>query len=561
MKPFVNPLSDAKTLVVDGNPQSRSIVVNQLRGAGVGTIVQVSRLVDARTKLEMGSYDVVLCEQYFERDNHTGQDLLDDLRRHQLLPFYTVFVMITSDASYSKVAEAAESALDVYLLKPHTAAGLVERIQQARDRKAALKDIFVAIDREAYQEAADMCQQHFDAQKPYWLYAARIGAELMLRSGQVDQAETLYKAVVNAKTLPWARLGVARAQLEAGETERAVTTLESLIETDPGYTDAYDIMGRAQFELGNFDSALNTFKMSTQLTPSSVNRLLKCGMMTWYVGDREDGTQLLDRATRIGLDSKLYDPQALVLMAFTRMDAGEHRNLQRCLENLEYLVGREAPNPRLDRLLDVVRALIHIHEYQTARALEEMRRMAKTIHLPSFTFEAASNLLGLMTRLAMRSIQLYEVDAAVDTLGLRFCSSRALTELMAASASGRNDFIYRIRAAYNQIQKISEAANTLCQQGDPQAAVEHLVAEGQRTLNARLIEAAHQILQAHEADIVEHTALNKQTVELRELYRTADIHSGLGEHVNTGRAAGGLSLPSGYKPPDTEGLLSKVEAV
>ncbi|MDP1136319.1 hypothetical protein Q6325_27045, partial [Klebsiella pneumoniae] len=92
--------------------QSRSIIVNQLREAGVGTIVQCARLVDARSKLEMSSYDVVISEQYFEREEITGQDLLDDLRRHQLLPFYTVFVMVTAESSYSKVAEAAESALD-----------------------------------------------------------------------------------------------------------------------------------------------------------------------------------------------------------------------------------------------------------------------------------------------------------------------------------------------------------------------------------------------------------------------------------------------------------------
>ena len=164
-----NDLQDAKALVIDGNPQSRSIIVGQLREAGVGTIVQCSRLVDARMKLEMGTYDVVLCEQYFEREDTTGQDLLDDLRRNQLLPFYTVFVMVTSEASYSKVAEAAESALDAYLLKPHTAAGLVERIRQARDRKAALKPIFSAIDNEQFEEAANLCKQHFELRKEYWL--------------------------------------------------------------------------------------------------------------------------------------------------------------------------------------------------------------------------------------------------------------------------------------------------------------------------------------------------------------------------------------------------------
>lgn len=556
------PLHDAKALVIDGNPLSRSIIVGQLRDAGVGTIVQCPRVADARTKLETWPFDVVICEQYFDREATTGQELLDDLRRNQLLPFYTVFVMVTSEASYSKVAEAAESALDAYLLKPHTAAGLVERIVQARDRKDALRHIFTAIDEQRFDEAAQMCKAHFEQRKPYYLYAARIGAELMLRGGHLHEAEMFYEAVIAAKTLPWARLGVARAQVEGGFQQRAVTTLESLIETDPGYTDAYDIMGRAQFELGNFQAALATFKRSTMLTPSSVNRLLKHGMMAWYAGEREEGIEMLDRATRLGLDSKLYDPQALVLLAFARLDNAEHKGLQRCREQMERIRDRYPDNPRPLRLLEVIEALVAIQDYQTAQALDDVRRMAKTIHQPAFDVESACNLLGLMTRLAMRSIQLYEVDAAVDTMALRFCTSRALTELLVCAATGRQDFINRVRSGHAHILKQTEEAMSLSLKGDPQAAVIKLLNDGEQTLNAKIIESAHLVLQRYETRIPDHEELHKKAQAMRERYRTTDIHAGLGEQAHTGRAAGGMSLSSGYKPPQkNEGLLANVNAV
>ena len=556
------PLHDAKALVIDGNPLSRSIIVGQLRDAGVGTIVQCPRVADARTKLETWPFDVVICEQYFDREATTGQELLDDLRRNQLLPFYTVFVMVTSEASYSKVAEAAESALDAYMLKPHTAAGLVERIVQARDRKDALRHIFTAIDEQRFDEAAQMCKAHFEQRKPYYLYAARIGAELMLRGGHLHEAEMFYEAVIAAKTLPWARLGVARAQVEGGFQQRAVTTLESLIETDPGYTDAYDIMGRAQFELGNFQAALATFKRSTMLTPSSVNRLLKHGMMAWYAGEREEGIEMLDRATRLGLDSKLYDPQALVLLAFARLDNAEHKGLQRCREQMERIRDRYPDNPRPLRLLEVIEALVAIQDYQTAQALDDVRRMAKTIHQPAFDVESACNLLALMTRLAMRSIQLYEVDAAVDTMALRFCTSRALTELLVCAATGRQDFINRVRSGHAHILKQTEEAMSLSLKGDPQAAVVKLLNDGEQTLNAKIIESAHLVLQRYEARIPDHEELQKKAQAMRERYRTTDIHAGLGEQAHTGRAAGGMSLSSGYKPPQkNEGLLANVNAV
>ena len=562
MSATVSDLQSTRALVVDGNPRSRSILVAQLKEFGVGTIVQCPKLADARQRLEMASFDIVICEQYFEREDTTGQELLDDLRRNHLLPFFTVFVMITSEATYAKVAEAAESALDAYVLKPHTAQTLSARILQARERKESLKAIFSSIECEQYAEAAALCQQRFNERGEYWLYAARIGAELMLRIGQLTEAQQLYEAVVEANTLPWAKLGVARAQLEQGYPARATTTLQSLIETEPGYSDAYDVMGRAQFELGNFQNALATFKMSTKLTPGSVNRLLKHGMMAYYAGDRAEGLELLDRATRIGLDSKLFDAQALVLLAFARLDNSDQRGLMRAIEQLHHLASKKPDSARLQRLIDVANCLISIHEHQTARALDDMRRLAKTIQDPAFDFESASNLLALMTRLAMRSIQLYEVDAAVDTMGQRFCTSRALTELLACAATGRPDFINRIRTAHSEILKFTEQAMTLSLKGEPQRAVEALLEHGATTLNAKLIESAHLVLHRYADRIADEAALKARAQALRETYRTTEIHAGLGEQAATGRAAGGVSLPSGYRPPqNSEGLLAKMGAV
>ena len=71
---------------------------------------QASRVSDARVILEHKSYDIVLCDYHFDGSEMSGQDLLDELRREQLLPYSTVFVMVTGEASYAKVAEAAEAA-------------------------------------------------------------------------------------------------------------------------------------------------------------------------------------------------------------------------------------------------------------------------------------------------------------------------------------------------------------------------------------------------------------------------------------------------------------------
>lgn len=550
-----NQLHDAHALVIEGNLQSRSILISQLRDLGVGTVVQCSRLTDARRKLEMTSFDVVICEQRFERESGSGQDLLDDLRRNQLLPFHTVFVMLTAEASYASVAEAAESALDAYLLKPHTAARLAHRIVQARMRKQSLQEIFSAIDAQDFERAADLCQIRFESRQAYWLYAARIGAELMLRSGRVDEAQTLYQAVIEAKTLPWARLGVARAQLESGLPAKAVTTLESLIRDDDAYADAYDVMGRAQFELGNFQSALTTYEMATRLTPSSISRLLKHGMLAYYTGERSAGVELLDRATRLGLDSKMYDAQALLLLAFARLDNNDARGLQRTVDQLTRLRDRSHAPARPHRLLGMAESLLALQQQNTSRAVDDVRRLTDSVLTPDFDFESACNLLALMGRLAMRSLPVQDAEGAVDRLALRFGTSRAMTELLACAAGSDTPHADRIRAAHAEVLRISQDAMALSLKGDPQGTVEQLLGAGERTGNAKLIESAHQVLQRYSERMSSYPALQERVEALRALYHTTAPITRLGEHTNSGQTPpGGVSLSAGYKPPTPESL-------
>ena len=91
-------IGDCRALVIDGNMTSRSILSSMLRDMGVGHVAHASRAADARRMLEGRSFYVVLCDYHFDQSPMSGQDLLDDLRRSQLLPYATVFVMVTGEA-------------------------------------------------------------------------------------------------------------------------------------------------------------------------------------------------------------------------------------------------------------------------------------------------------------------------------------------------------------------------------------------------------------------------------------------------------------------------------
>jgi tetratricopeptide (TPR) repeat protein len=543
---------DCQALVIDSNATSRSILVAQLRDYGVGRVVQCSRVQDARSRLETTAFDFVLCEHNFnDSKSYSGQSLLDDLRRAQLLPFSTVFFMVTGESSYARVAEAAESALDGYLLKPFTTSALFERLTLARLRKAHLKPIFTAIEAQDFEEAARLCIKRFEAQAPYWLYAARIGAELLLRLNKHDEARVLFEAVINARALPWAKLGVARSQIESGQTSRAVQTLDKLIGEDASFADAYDVMGRAQVELGNFADALETYRTASSITPDSVVRLQKFGMMAYYMGDREAASKALARAAILGLDSKMFDFQSIILLAFSYFQDNDRKGLDRCASDLKRVLENQPDNARVLRFAEIVGMLQLIIKRQFSQAVGAVRDFASRIRHTDFDFEAACNFGSLLSVLVATSINLDESASWIHMLGMRYANTRGLTELLASACTAHAPYAEEIRQCLVAVNKIAEKSVSLSLSGDPEGAVRNLIQQGEETLNAKLVDLSHQVLHRHHAKIADAATLMKHIEGLRARCGTVPPKAVLGQESE--RAAGGVSLrmatPAAAAPP------------
>jgi CheY-like chemotaxis protein/Tfp pilus assembly protein PilF len=539
MTPLDPDIQDCKALVIDGNPTSRSTLVAMLRDWGVGTVIQTGRTADARKALENRAFDIVLCEQHFEHAHGAGQELLDELRRAGLLPFSTVFVMVTGEASYAKVAEAAESALDSYLLKPHNAETLGERLRQARRRKRVLKDIYDAIEGEDFQHAARLCMQRFAERAEYWLYAARIGAELLLRVGDHESARKLYEAVRETQALPWAKLGVARAFVEAGDTPQAKRTLDSLISDNPGYADAYDVMGRVQIEHGDLAGAMETYRRACDLTPSCIGRLQKAGMVAFYSAEADEAEKCLERATLLGISSKMYDKQTLVLLSLLKFDRGDAKALTRAKDNLAHMLEKWPDDTRLQRFMQVIDVLGLLLDKQLARVVAQTKSLVAQWSEEDFDFEAAGNLLALLVRVLRTEVALPDGEMWVQQIARRFCVSKAAADMLAGISRRVPAYEKAVRDAHAEVNKMAEEAMNHTVRGTPETAVRMLIDKGQDTLNAKLIELANKVLQRHHARISGGVELADRCSALLMRFCVQGTRINLNE---VGRSAGAIAL-------------------
>lgn len=333
---------------------------------------------------------------------------------------------------------------------------------------------------------------------------------------------------------------MARAQIESGQASRAVTTLQELIGEDSAFADAYDVLGRAQVELGNFSQAIETYRTASNLTPDSVVRLQKLGMMSYYMGDRTTAVKVLARAVILGIDSKLFDFQSLVLLTFSYFADNDRKGIERCMADFARILERHQSSARVKRFAAVANTLQLIQQRQFAQAVTSVRDMADEIGLPSFDFEAACNMASLLAVLAVTSIDLSDGENWVRALGMRYANTRGLTELLANACNSHPPYSAIVRESLVHINKSAELAMAKSLAGDPTGAVQQLLDEVDRTLNSKLLDMSQQVLLRQRARIPTADALQDNITVLRQRMGTTPTRAILGQESE--RTPGGVAL-------------------
>ncbi len=540
---FEKGLSRARALVVDGNSLSRSLIASQLRELGVEQVEQSARLADARLHVERSRFDIILCDYHFDGSEATGQDFLDELRRERLLPWSTVFIMVTGEATYARVVEAAESALDGYLIKPYRPTALAERIVAARQRKQELAALLQALDRQDWAQALFLSSERLDKRQPYWPYAARLAAELHLQEGDATAAKKLFAKVRGLMKDPaWARLGMARAELALGHVPAARQLLLDLRKQDPGFADTFDVLGRLELDSGDLEGALATFRAASQITPGCLVRLQQTGNAAFMCGQSDEALDLLERTVSFGLRSKLFDPWTLMLLALLRHDSREARPLTAATEQLAGLAARQQGPERLRRLWLCAKGLQRLLANDVAEAMTQAQNLSAQPLESGLDSSIACAALALLARFPPDSLA--DVDAAnmAEPLVLRFVNSRSAVQVLSAYARPRPALVDLVQRCHRDITRMAEQAMEHALQGQPEGAVQVLVEAAERTANKRLIELASTMWARHQTTLGDAGAPWLERIEaLFHRYAVGARPVAPGEPPTT-RTPGGMAL-------------------
>ena len=347
--------SDLSVLIVDPNPGMRGNLHNMLSQASITKVEYAVSSGTAIRQLGKKPFDIILCEYDLgngsgEANGQDGQQLLEDLRHHKMISPWTIFIMLTSEGEYGKVIGAAELTPTDYVLKPFTVDALLQRIRRAVDRRTQFLPVYQLIEMGNVRKAIAECKTAEDAHPRYAIDFARLRAELLFSIDDLAEAELVYQWILMTRPIAWAHLGLARCRYGLQKYAEAQETLQQLLEQNPRYMAAYDLLARTHEALNQHESAKKVLEDAVQISPHMVRRLRHLGEVAFETGDVSVAEKAFKQVVAKAKYSEFRDPEDHVKLVRTLVKKGDAHQASGVIRDMERSL-RSGPN------VDVCRAI------------------------------------------------------------------------------------------------------------------------------------------------------------------------------------------------------------
>lgn len=264
-------LTKKRVLIVDRHPPARESLRLMLGNLGVTAVHGAGNSAEVIRQVNANTFDIILSDFVLD-DGRDGQQLLEELRYSHLIPLSTVYMIITSERSYTNVVALAELAPDDYLIKPFTAEQLQARLIKAIYKKHVLRKIYEQLGRGALMEAIAACDRVIQQQPNYMYDALRFKGELLHQLGRTREAEEVFRRVLEGRVVPWAKMGLAIALRDRGALDEAEELAEQVVEEAPNFLSAYDFLASVHEAKGDLAAAQGSLQRAAVASPNNTVR-------------------------------------------------------------------------------------------------------------------------------------------------------------------------------------------------------------------------------------------------------------------------------------------------
>ena len=323
-------------LVIDDQPQARDALRTIAQTIGAFAVEFASNYQDALYRIRNNTPDVILCD-YVLGDGRSGQQLLEELRRFNLLPDECIFMMVTGEQSYEQVVSAVELVPDDYIIKPFSPDKLILRLDRIMAKKEFFKDYYREKRSQEYANALAILEQKqaSEAGRSYRFEILRQQAEVKLISGDAEGAETAYRAILDNYEFPWARAGVARSLHRQNKLSEARAEIERVVADTPQFFDAADLKANICMAQGEAEEAQRVLDEVAQKTPRNYQRKRLLAEAATLNGDADTARNVLADVIANDTMPGAVTPADRLALARSQVDAKDLVSAEKTLVGLK----------------------------------------------------------------------------------------------------------------------------------------------------------------------------------------------------------------------------------
>jgi DNA-binding response OmpR family regulator/Tfp pilus assembly protein PilF len=323
-----------RVLVIDDSSAMRKMLQMTVQSMGVQSVDLAESVFDVLFRIEKSGreYDIILCD-YILGTGRDGQHLLEELKARKLLPYATVFIMVTAERGYEKVVNAVELAPDDYLLKPFTGQMLMDRIIEQVQKKKLLRTLYEHLDDERFDLAVVEANRLLNESPRYRMEISRVKADALIIIGGLDDAEAIYRSILRERSIPWARFGLARIEYMRHKLGAAEEILEKLLADAPRYTAACDLLADVKHDLEKHDGAQSVLEHGVKMSPRNLRRHRRLGVAALLNEDLETANASLSAVMEFGEHSVLIEPTDFSNLARCAVAMGDTERAMKVMDN------------------------------------------------------------------------------------------------------------------------------------------------------------------------------------------------------------------------------------
>ena len=328
-------LTNVEILVVDDFPAMRSMVRTMLAAYAANKITLARNAEEAMDLLKIHSFEIILCD-YNLGDGKDGQQFLEEAKEAQLLPYSTLFIMITAENTNEMVMGAMDYQPDDYLVKPFTKVVLQNRIRKLQDRKAGLKKVSQAMDQRDYVKALSLLAQKLSEECKNRFELLRLKGELLLHNLAYEDARDHYAAILDERDINWALFGLACSHYYLKDFAAAEQTFSRLIENNKQYVRAYDWLAKVYIALGQQKKAQQFLEQAVRLSPKAIRRQKALARSAYENEDLDVAEKAFKSVIRQGKNSCFRSPDDFGGLARIYVDKNDNKNASSTLDNMRH---------------------------------------------------------------------------------------------------------------------------------------------------------------------------------------------------------------------------------